>query len=198
MWMSDKPLVQQRLATDLASLVDTLHLDVVLPFLDAFWKIMAREWANIDALRKNKFLYLIRQYLFASFRFLSRHEWNNTRAIEGYMNILARTPLNPTDPKIPNGMRYHVLDIYVDELDKIDADREGKMPLETLLAPVKTLEKAAVTKAVRKHAKEALEDERLKDWNNLEENKGSESGNEDSGGIAIAGQDEGEWGGIED
>jgi len=115
------------------------------------------------------------------------------------MNILARTPLNPTDPKIPNGMRYHVLDIYVDELDKIDADREGKMPLKNLLAPVETLEKTAATKAVRKHAKEALEDERLKDWNNLEEDKGSESGKEDSGGITVAGQDEdGEWGGIEE
>lgn len=51
MWMSDKPLIQQRLAVDLAALVDTLHPEIILPFLDAFWKTMAREWNGIDVLR---------------------------------------------------------------------------------------------------------------------------------------------------
>ena len=51
MWMSDKPLIQQRLAVDFAALVDTLHPEIVLPFLDAFWKTMAREWNGIDVLR---------------------------------------------------------------------------------------------------------------------------------------------------
>ena len=51
MWMSDKPLIQQRLAVDLAALVDTLHPESVLPFLNAFWKTMAREWNGIDVLR---------------------------------------------------------------------------------------------------------------------------------------------------
>ncbi|KAF2804830.1 nucleolar protein-like protein NOP52 variant [Mytilinidion resinicola] len=188
MWMSDKPLVQQRLAVDLASLVDTLRPEVVLPFLDAFWKIMAREWGNIDALRMNKFLYLIRQYLFASFRYLSRHGWANTSTITGCMHVLAATPLNSTDPKIPNGLRYHVLDIYVDELDRVDADREGKMPLEALLAPVRALDMESKTKAVRKSAREVLTDERLKNWNKVEEDAGEES----SGGVAVGGEDDGE------
>jgi ribosomal RNA-processing protein 1 len=51
MWMSDKPLPQQRLANDLASLVDILPSETALPFLDAFWKTMAREWNGIDVLR---------------------------------------------------------------------------------------------------------------------------------------------------
>ena len=51
MWMSDRPKVQRQLAVDLASLVDVLPEESVIPFLDAFWKTMAREWNGIDALR---------------------------------------------------------------------------------------------------------------------------------------------------
>jgi ribosomal RNA-processing protein 1 len=51
MWMSDKPRNQQQLARDLASLVNDLPKEVVLPFLDAFWKTMSREWGGIDVLR---------------------------------------------------------------------------------------------------------------------------------------------------
>ena len=51
MWMSDRPLTQQRLAIDLAGLVDVLRPEIVVPWLDAFWKTMAREWNGIDVLR---------------------------------------------------------------------------------------------------------------------------------------------------
>lgn len=49
--MSDRPLTQQRLAADLAGLIDVLPAHNVVPFLDAFWKTMAREWGGIDVLR---------------------------------------------------------------------------------------------------------------------------------------------------
>ena len=49
--MSDRPLTQQRLASDLAGLVDSLDIRAVIPFLSAFWKTMAREWRGIDVLR---------------------------------------------------------------------------------------------------------------------------------------------------
>lgn len=197
MWMSDKALIQQRLAVDLASLVDILHSDVVLPFLDAFWKTMAREWNGIEVLRMNKFLFLVRQYLAASFRFLSKQNWSNTSAIEAYLHILSDTPLNPNEAKIPNGMRYHVLDVYVDELDKVDAYREGKMPLELLLRPVRTIEKESRTKAVRKRAKEALDDERLVNWNGDDMEGVSKTGKEKGGEAVENNVEEDEWGGIE-
>ncbi|KAF2401351.1 hypothetical protein EJ06DRAFT_542683 [Trichodelitschia bisporula] len=166
MWMSDKPRNQQRLARDLAGLVDIVHHDTVLPFLDAFWKTMAREWNGIDVLRMDKFLYLVRVYLQASFRHFAKAGWKETSRIDEYMEILKTTPLNAKNARIPNGMRYHMLDIYVDELDRVDEDREGKLPLEMLLAPVKALAKDSPTKSVRERAKMAMEDERLKDWSN--------------------------------
>ena len=64
--MSDKPLVQQALATDLAELLlrispprdgmsegdfEAQRLDAALAFLRGFWEAMVREWAGIDRLR---------------------------------------------------------------------------------------------------------------------------------------------------
>ena len=51
MWMSDRARTQQRLAADLAGLVDVLPDENALPFLRAFWITIAREWTGIDVLR---------------------------------------------------------------------------------------------------------------------------------------------------
>jgi ribosomal RNA-processing protein 1 len=51
MWMSDRPRTQQQLARDLAGLVEILPSELVIPFLEAFWRTMAREWLGIDVLR---------------------------------------------------------------------------------------------------------------------------------------------------
>ncbi|KAL1646890.1 hypothetical protein SLS58_003025 [Diplodia intermedia] len=188
MWQSDKPRTQQQLAVELAALVDILPLDTALDFLDAFWTTMAREWVGIDRLRMDKFLFLVRQYLHSSFRLFARQRWQNTAALERYLDILRETPLNPTDPKVPNGLRLHVLDIYIDELDKVDEAREGDLPLEQVLAPLRELGEKSVTKAIRVRVKETMEeDERLKDWNNPKTAEEEEVQDEDE-----------EWGGIDE
>lgn len=51
-WMSDKPLVQQALATEIAEILLTItDLSVSLDFLRGFWETTVREWNNIDRLR---------------------------------------------------------------------------------------------------------------------------------------------------
>lgn len=66
--MSDKPLVQQALAAELANLLliinpipstttlttaeaDAERTKAALAFLDGFWKAMVREWSGLDRLR---------------------------------------------------------------------------------------------------------------------------------------------------
>jgi ribosomal RNA-processing protein 1 len=57
--MSDKPLVQQALATDLANLLLRIdpgtgraaRIEASLGFLDGFWTALVREWGGIDRLR---------------------------------------------------------------------------------------------------------------------------------------------------
>ena len=51
-WMSDKPLVQQALASELAELILTISSTAAsLAFIRGFWEMTVREWNGIDRLR---------------------------------------------------------------------------------------------------------------------------------------------------
>lgn len=189
--MQDKPALQQRLSRDFASLVSTLRTSVVLPFLRAFWLTIAREWGHIEALRLDKYLYLIRQYVFASFQFLSRNKWKKS-ILEEWNHIIEEIPLECEDMKIPNGLRYHVLDVWVDELEKIEEDwekDERTETLEKLVEPIEKLAKDGKLKALRNAAKECLADERLRAWRGQEDEVMSEGENDEE-------EEEVEWGGF--
>lgn len=188
--MQDKPALQQRLSRDLASLVATLRKSVVLPFIRAFWITIAREWTHIEALRLDKYLYLIRQYVHASFQFLSKNNWKR-ELVEEWNKIVEETPLECQDMKIPNGLRYHVLDVWVDELEKVEdgweEDEKMKETLETLVQPIEKLAKEGKLKVLRNAAKECLADERLRAWRGQEDQVMNEAEEDD---------DEVEWGGF--
>lgn len=163
MWHSDKPLTQQRLARDLADLLTVVQgRENFLCFVRAFWSTIAREWGGVDALRMDKFLYLVRCYVGKGFECVKKRAWEDEALIDDYLEVLASVPLSVQDQKIPNGLRYHVVDFFVDELDKVDTERNA--PLEKMLAPLKELGEKSLTKPVRVRVKEALEDEKLQDW----------------------------------
>lgn len=145
---------------------------------------MAREWTNIDVLRMEKFLLLTRRYLGAQFGVMKEAKWKKAVVAE-QLELLQEIPLNVSDPKIGNGIRYHVIDIYIDELERAGALEEGRKgaELEVLLAPLEELKKDSPTKSVRVKAKEALKDERL-------------PGNEKDEDEEM--EDEGVWGGCQD
>ncbi|KAF1915444.1 hypothetical protein BDU57DRAFT_451852 [Ampelomyces quisqualis] len=193
LWMQDKPALQQALVRDLASLVSALRTPVVLPFLRAFWLTMAREWSHIEALRLDKYLYLIRWYLNASFKFMSRKKWEKS-VLEEWNTIVEETPLHPKDMKIPNGLRYHVMDVWVDELGKVSGDKWVKEPgsetLETIVKPIETMKKEGALKVLRVAAQQCLGDETLMAWRGLEAEK---VGNDEE----QMDDDELEWGGFD-
>jgi ribosomal RNA-processing protein 1 len=191
--MQDKPALQQALSRDLASLVAHLRTPVVLPFLRAFWLTISREWSHIEALRLDKYLYLIRRYLNASFEYLSRQKWKKD-IVRQWNEIVEETPLNPKDMKIPNGLRYHMLDIWVDELGKVSAPKWEKDPgsetLELLIQPIEKIKKEAVLKVLRDAAKECLSDETLQSWRGIEVEKEDDISDISDGEV--------EWGGFAD
>ena len=162
--MTANPKPQQRLAQDFASLVtDTLQKQNVLPFVDAFWQTMARQWSGIDYHRTDKYLRLMRLMLRSTFMCLGKNKFEKSM-LDEQNAIVTRTPLNAEDDTIPNGMRYHVLDIFVDELATVkEAVGDPMTPeiIETLLAPVVAIRETTREKAVRSRATEALTDERL-------------------------------------
>jgi ribosomal RNA-processing protein 1 len=184
--MSDRPRPQQALANDLASLVALVPPATAIPFLRAFWQTMAREWTNIDVLRMEKFLLLTRRYVGATFALLEKAGWERG-LVESHLELLEEIPLNVDDIKLPNGMRYHVIDVFVDELERVGALEMGRVgvSLDTLLRPLEKLGKESPTKAVRTKCGEALEDERL-------------PGNKKTVQEGVPVEEEEEWGGIED
>jgi ribosomal RNA-processing protein 1 len=193
LWMQDKPALQQGLSRDLASIVSSLRTPVVLPFIRAFFLTMSSEWSRIEALRLDKYLYLIRQYLNASFTFLSRNKWKKS-LLEQWNTVVEEIPLERQNMRIPNGLRYHVMDIWVDEMEKVEGEawekEDKRETLETLVLPVEKMAKDGKLKPLRNAAKECLADDRLRAWRGQEVEVVEEAEEEDDS--------EAEWGGFAD
>ncbi len=87
-------------------------------------------------------------------------------------------PLSPRNMKVPDGVRYHVLDVWVDELVGVVGEDEcveneiGGM----LMEPVARLQREGKGKIVKQRAREVLEDERAGKWVVAGKEKGVESG----------------------
>ncbi|KAH7886085.1 nucleolar protein,Nop52-domain-containing protein, partial [Phlebopus sp. FC_14] len=159
-WMSDKPLVQQALAQELAELVLTItDVPSSLNFLKGFWTTTVREWNGIDRLRMDKFYMLVRRFVNASFRLLIRTDWDGS-ALQGYHFILTNPggPLCPSDMKIPSSLAFHVAEVYLEELDKALASSEPStpVPLIALLLPFVTLSAHTPTSATYKHLQDVF------------------------------------------
>ncbi|KAJ9201284.1 hypothetical protein DTO164E3_3591 [Paecilomyces variotii] len=150
--------------------------------------------------------------------------------LESYISIIEEGPLHPlnfdpneptstsintdsdvTMPHGPDGLRYHILDIWLDELEKVvevedlDVDSsnnntdgptkrlKGDIPMELILRPMRKLKAESPTKTVRERAGEVLEDDRLVEWGVIERKKGSDDEDEDE-----EEDSEEEWGGLGD
>jgi ribosomal RNA-processing protein 1 len=162
---------------------------------------MAREWTSIDALRMDKYLLWVRMVVrgvFGEF-FDSATEAGEEKASAEQIALLEKFPLSPRERKVPDGLRYHVLDVYLDELERAlgqgsnegeDGEAISEEPRESvarLLAPVEIVAKEGLSKGVRLRAKEVLADERAVRWRSkYAVGKGGGGGE---------GQDE--WGGLD-
>ncbi|KAK9459954.1 nucleolar protein,Nop52-domain-containing protein [Lipomyces oligophaga] len=164
MWMTDRPKVQQAMANRLASLLLDCSLQVnTTRFLNAFWATITRDWRSIDVLRIDKYYLLIRRYVSVMFEKLIESDWNSTLLIQ-FNEILIRYPLNPKDTSIADGIRYHMIDIYIDELERTLSEHSipQPAPMAVLLKPFENLVLTALSKVVRKRAfDEVLMDKRL-------------------------------------
>lgn len=110
-----------------------------------------------------KFLLLTRRYLGATFQVMKKGTWEE-ESVKVHLELLQEVPCNVEDMRLPNGLRFHVIDIYVDELERVgalDSEEDSEVPIERLLEPLKRLAEKSPMKAVRNKAKEALKDERF-------------------------------------
>ncbi|KAI1260511.1 nucleolar protein,Nop52-domain-containing protein [Xylariaceae sp. FL1019] len=197
LWMCDRPIPQQNLCTELASLIELLPDDAVAPWLAAFWDIIGKEWTSIDVYRLEKFLLLVRRVLGASLAWVlaAQTKGKGKKGKESrergdiLLDVLSSWPFDTKDDlsRVPVGLRLHVLDIWVDEAEKLGLMSEeetgelGRQFLDRLGLVVEGVTRSTC-KPVRLRAKESLADERLP-WNKEggQEKKGEEKDGEGDG-----------------
>ena len=81
--------------------------------------------------------------------------------VESQLNVFRAWPLSPRERKVPDGLRLHVLDIWLDELNKLssnsDADESALQVLKAqLMQPIRELAKEALSTSVRTRAKDVI------------------------------------------
>ena len=80
--------------------------------------------------------------------------------LSSQLEVLRSLPLSPRDRKVPDGLRLHVLDIWLDELETISSNADQNAEYDELemqlMQPVRELAREALSKSVRMKAKEEV------------------------------------------
>jgi ribosomal RNA-processing protein 1 len=193
MYMHDSksPLSVQKLIAQLAGTVTTMYEkdqevrsetqpngeSWLYLWTSAFWETVCREWSAIDQWRMNKMLLLVRFFVREIFNLSLQQslslEPNDVPLSASQLPIFEEWPLSTRERKVPDGLRLHVLDVWVDELsgqliavqkqtegDDNSATVEVKAILtdaaRAFMLPVEMLSKEAISKGVKMKAKEVL------------------------------------------
>ncbi|KAL8790609.1 MAG: hypothetical protein Q9195_006289 [Heterodermia aff. obscurata] len=168
------PLSQQRICASLASLLLSLPAQTFIPFLSAFWKTIGSNFSAIPSLRLDKYLLLIRYYVASSFTYLHEKNWDMA-ALQSYLDLIGESEWGPLTiggvdgvkngrgGRVPDGLRYHVLDVWVDGLEAV-AETMDKELIGEVMEPVQKLAEYGKTKVLRMRAKGVMRDERVEAW----------------------------------
>ncbi|XP_026317409.1 ribosomal RNA processing protein 1 homolog [Hyposmocoma kahamanoa] len=135
-WMSDKPLVQEELCDNIASILDQFPPDQLrhaLLLVKSGFKVLAAEWYGIDQHRIDKCLMLVRRYLRGSLRCLQRCDWS-VHSCKMYSKMFtAKDGLlcvnTPVYARNATSMILHIIDCFLEELAKVSG---GSIPLESM------------------------------------------------------------------
>lgn len=112
MWLADMSPVQQELAERMANLINSFHnADMALFYVQMFFRTIVREWHHLDQYRLNKFYSLIKVMLQKIFVYIRDKQWDSA-LLGRFLAILKSEVL----AQVPNGLRYHIADIYLEEL----------------------------------------------------------------------------------
>lgn len=212
MWMCDKPLPQQRLCDEIGGLYTSLpgalpsqttrksRAEIVPIWFAAAWEVVCAQWTEIDVLRMEKFLLMVRRVLAGHLRWVEQHDWAAPQRA-AVVDVLARWPFESEGDmgRVPLGLRLHVLDILVDEMEKVgmleeDVAEAGAFALEIKVKVLEPLTSCPV-KAARESSREQLEDERLP-WNAGKAAEGEGEGEGKQGDKAD--EDDDDWDGFDD
>ncbi|CAJ0579743.1 unnamed protein product, partial [Mesorhabditis spiculigera] len=132
LWMQDKMLLHEELADKIANLIENFGTEEQrVLYFESILRSLAKEWRAIDRWRMDKFLLLIRRCVRVVFHYLQSKGWKK-KVVDQYIGALQRTVIS-TDETIPEGLKSHMVSIYLDELDL--AGGASKETVHDLLLP---------------------------------------------------------------
>lgn len=132
MWLSDKQPIQAELAERLCEIMDDFSSQQLsLLYLRMFFRIMMREWAHLDQYRVNKFYSLIRLMFRKALKLANEASWSSDLA-GAVLSIIDEEALT----KKPNGIRFHLADIYLSELHLVTNGEISSKDILIVLQPL--------------------------------------------------------------
>ncbi|KAI4117178.1 MAG: hypothetical protein LQ345_002529 [Seirophora villosa] len=136
LWHTPPPLPSQNLCASLSTLLLPLPPRLFAPFLRAFWTTMTTNYTSIPSLRLDKYLLLMRHYIRSAFQYLRSQRWERG-LVAAWTEVMEDGPLSARDGKVPDGVRYHVLDVWVEEMVGVFGGEKGEGEVvELLMRPV--------------------------------------------------------------
>lgn len=132
MWMSDKPLPQESLATKIASLLNSFDRpESCLQFFAMFLKTMALEWGGIDQWRIDKFMMLVRKVTREMLRILQSKEWD----VDVIGQLATRLEETVLGAGTPRGLFMHFIELFFEEVGKVSNGEIEPEAVTQLLKP---------------------------------------------------------------
>lgn len=132
MWMSDKPLPQESLATKIAALLHSFdQIESCLQFYAMFLKTMALEWNGIDQWRIDKFMMLVRKVTREMLSIIQSKDWDG-EIISKFATQLNETVLSEGTPR---GLFMHFVELFFEEVGKVSNGDIEPESVTNLLRP---------------------------------------------------------------
>ncbi|ODV89222.1 hypothetical protein CANCADRAFT_14591, partial [Tortispora caseinolytica NRRL Y-17796] len=166
MYLADRPKYQHELADRMSNLVLIVNEKSFDQFVASFWKVHSAEWSRLDRHRLDKYLYLIRRTVNAMFTKVARSHWT-VESAEKIAGLLRAHAFALESTSAPNGIRLHLLDIYLDELESVigDTDRETiKTALDIVAQPFIEVADCRNKVLRKKFDEDVKSDKRLVEW----------------------------------
>ncbi|XP_059483472.1 ribosomal RNA processing protein 1 homolog isoform X2 [Neocloeon triangulifer] len=135
MWNSDKPIIQEELCDNMASLINSIQNDRdVILFIEGFLLTVRYEWMNIDSFRLDKYKMLVRRVLRLMLSRISLDDW---KLVSIFGDLIWDKILNPDKtPPPPIGLSLHICEIFFQEVAKNSKTNDvTQMAVEALLKP---------------------------------------------------------------
>lgn len=131
MWLSDKQPIQAELAQSLTDLIDVFSTQQLsLLYLRMFFRILLREWFHLDQYRVNKFYSLTRLMFRKALTMACEAGWQSD-----FASVIITIINDEALLKKPNGIRFHLADIFLPELVNITNGRMSTKDFMTVLKP---------------------------------------------------------------